>query len=229
MSPGNTPDVGSRVSRSLLKAAAAARPGLLAAALLAVWVAMLWVGLGRIDRDILETLYVGDRPYLEFIAQQAGHLGAPEAIMVLTIGVSILLITRQQYWHAALPPFATLFAHEIAVLQRDAIGRPRPGGFEGLEHLQAPSFPPTRVVDPMTAYLLVGLLLTNGGRDSRLAVIAAVLIGASNGIVRIVLGHHWPSDVIAGWALGAAVALAAYQIARYLPDQKRFPRPLIER
>jgi len=213
----------------LLKAGAATPPGLLAAALVGLWVVMLWVGLGRIDRAILETMYVGNRPYLQFIAQQAGHLGAPEAIMVLTIGASILLITRQQYWHAALPPFATLFAHEIAVLQRDAVGRPRPGGFEGLEHLQAPSFPPTRVVDPMTAYLLVALLLTSGGRDSRLVILAAVLIGASNGIVRIVLGHHWPSDVIAGWAVGAAVALAAYQIARYLPDRKRFPRPLIER
>jgi undecaprenyl-diphosphatase len=45
--------------------------------------------------------------------------------------------------------------------------------------------------------------------------IARVLVVASTGLIagaigtsRLVLGVHWPSDVLAGWALGSSVALA---------------------
>lgn len=44
------------------------------------------------------------------------------------------------------------------------------------------------------------------------AVITALLIG----LTRIYLGVHWPSDVLAGWSLGAAWALACWLAARAL-------------
>ena len=69
----------------------------------------------------------------------------------------------------------------------------------------------------MNAYLLVGLLLATNPRYRRLGIIAALLIGGSNGVVRVLLGHHWPSDSVAGWAFGAIVALTAYQVTKFLP------------
>ena len=190
-------------------------------ALTAIWLVMLWPGFGDADRTILEPVYVGDRPLLKFLAVQLGHFGAPEATFLLTLGAALILVVQGRSWAAPAPPAALLFAHGLAVLQRDFLSRRRPDGLDGVESLQAPSLPPTRVVDPMAAYLLVALLLATDPRYRRLAIVAALLIGGSNGVVRVLLGHHWPSDSIAGWAFGAVVALLAYQLTKMLPRTDR--------
>ena len=48
------------------------------------------------------------------------------------------------------------------------------------------------------------------------AVLASLVVGAS----RPLLGVHWPSDVVAGWAIGAAWLTLAWSIAeRSVSDQ----------
>ena len=52
---------------------------------------------------------------------------------------------------------------------------------------------------------------------------AAILLTLLIGMSRIYLGVHWPTDVLAGWRLGAAWALLCWSIATWL-TRDRAPR-----
>jgi undecaprenyl-diphosphatase len=86
-----------------------------------------------------------------------------------------------------------------------------------LTNVDSLSFPSGHAMISAATYMTVGALLAHM-QPSRLAraylmtvfITLAILIGIS----RIYLGVHWPSDVLAGWLLGAAWALLFWIVAR---------------
>ena len=71
------------------------------------------------------------------------------------------------------------------------------------------------------ALLAAQLAPTRRGRVFLVGASIALVIGI--GFSRVFLGVHWPTDVLAGWAVGSGWALVCLTIL-YVYGQKRAPR-----
>lgn len=96
-----------------------------------------------------------------------------------------------------------------------------PALYQAVDTLNA-SFPSGHALLSTVFYLSLGVMLTRAFPRKRLKAFvlgAAMLIAMLVGLTRVYLGAHWASDVLAGWSVGAAWAmalwLASYAVARW--------------
>jgi undecaprenyl-diphosphatase len=103
----------------------------------------------------------------------------------------------------------SLSAEAVAQLLKLLIDRPRPEVFFGLLPSASNSFPSGHAFVPTVFFWIVAGTLVCRARWRAAVVAVAALIGFS----RVYLGYHYPSDVVAGWALAvvwiAGLALVA--------------------
>ena len=86
------------------------------------------------------------------------------------------------------------------------------------------SFPSGHSTLSAACYLTLAMLvasLETRRRTKALSYGLAAAVLVSVGFSRVYLGVHWPSDVLAGWCLGATWALAAWISLRMLGGQTR--------
>ena len=92
------------------------------------------------------------------------------------------------------------------------------------------SFPSGHALLSTVFYLTLGVMLTRAFPRKRMKAYVlgcGVLIALLIGLTRIYLGAHWASDVLAGWAVGAAWAMALWLVAYVVERlQKRRHAPL---
>ncbi len=107
----------------------------------------------------------------------------------------------------------------VSLALKAGFHRPRPDLISHGSMVYTASFPSGHSMLSAMVYLTGGamLALVHPRRAVRLyilgcAVLATVLVGLS----RVYLGVHWPTDVLAGWAGGAAWAALCWLMARQL-------------
>lgn len=135
---------------------------------------------------------------------------------VLTLGVlavtGFLALTRKT--HAAVTVLvAVVSGMVLSQAIKWAYARPRPELVpHGMETYSA-SFPSGHSMMAAVVYLTLGALLARHQAKRRMKVyvlVVAAVLTALVGISRIYLGVHWPTDVLAGWCLGAAWAILCW-------------------
>jgi len=181
-----------------------------------VWLAMLLNGTGSLDRTLYEALYAGDRPALLLAARIFTALGEPTVLV--TAG---FLVAGWIWWkrhpHLALAILLiVLIGRGLAEAQKYMIARARPDLEPHLVVVKTSSFPSGHATSSMIFYLTVALALTMGTRWHRPAAAAAILLSLLIGTSRVMLGVHWPSDVIGGWAFGMLWVLVTLRLAERL-------------
>jgi undecaprenyl-diphosphatase len=78
----------------------------------------------------------------------------------------------------------------------------------------------------MIFFLALALVLTSGTRWRYVSVAGAILLSLLIGISRVMLGVHWPSDVVGGWAFGMMWVLLTLRLAERFV--KSYPEPAKE-
>jgi undecaprenyl-diphosphatase len=143
-----------------------------------------------------------------------GELTAPRwSLAVAVVAVLALAAAR----HGAAAGFVALSALAgVAVTEavKVLVGRTRPPGAGQYEPDLDKSFPSGHASSGIYLYVALGLALVHLGRARGWRWLAAigwalVVAGPALGLTRLVLGVHWPTDVVAGWAFGSAAALAS--------------------
>ena len=109
-------------------------------------------------------------------------------------------------------------------LLKSGYDRPRPDLISHGTVFSNASFPSGHSTMAAVVWLTLGLLLarTQPSRGMRIYLVSlSVLITLLVGMSRVYLGVHWPTDVLAGWTLGAAWALGFWALAIWWD---RFPK-----
>ena len=96
------------------------------------------------------------------------------------------------------------------------IARVRPDLEPHLVVVKTSSFPSGHAASSTIFYLTVALVLAGGSRWRFTATAAAIILALLIGISRVMLGVHWPSDVIGGWAFGMLWVLLTLRLSERL-------------
>jgi undecaprenyl-diphosphatase len=137
-------------------------------------------------------------------------------LTALAVGYLLVLSRRVE---AAMLFIAVAGGTAISEGLKVGFNRPRPDLVAHIVETTSMSFPSGHAMLSAVTYLTLGALLARTQEKHGLrgyilgaAIVPTLLIGAS----RIYLGVHWPTDVLAGWCLGAAWALFCWTVATWL-------------
>lgn len=183
------------------------RPAFLLAmlCLAAVWLIAGWAGGAAFpfDRVLMQTLHPASPDGWVTAAWYATWLGDWIVLVPLGLAGAGWLVWQGRRRDALVLVLALGGVRLLVGLQKQFVGRVRPDVTQYMTETSF-SFPSGHSANSAATFLALALLLTGSPLWRSFAVVLVFLVGLS----RVVLGVHWPSDVLGGWAFGALAALA---------------------
>jgi membrane protein DedA with SNARE-associated domain len=192
----------------------------------------------RLDLTVLRFFHSHGEPYLTAGVNVFEAVFSPEVLLSVAAlaGVALLLLARRRgdfetgFSGAVL--LATAFGTgALAELFKILFHRPRPPSTLQLVHEVGYGFPSSHAVAVVAIGAAVWYLFGfrplgrwGGSWRARARIgLAVVALSLLVGLGRVYTGAHYPSDVLAGWALGgvwASVCLTAAEVFRRLREEK---------
>lgn len=151
--------------------------------------------------------------WLRETAAEITALGGYTVIVVLVTAVIGFLVVSRKYGPALYTFLSIGTGALVGHLLKELYARPRPDLVEHLVNTHTPSFPSGHAMVSAIVYLTLGSLIlrfVDNVRVRTYVLAVAIVLTLMIGVSRIYLGVHWPSDVVAGWAMGAAWASLAW-------------------
>ena len=166
-------------------------------------------GLAALDEPVLEAAVNSRTPASEQWVTHFTDLGGTVGMPLIAAAIVITLAVRRRSW---LPVVLMLIAAAgsvlITVLGKDLTARARPPVIYAVPPLEtSPSFPSGHTLNATVVLGLSAYLVMLGRRHLRSRILVAsvvVVFVVAMGLSRVWLGHHWLTDVMAGWLVGLA-------------------------
>lgn len=181
-----------------------------------------WIGAAPFDDDVVRAArdLRDDRTgALMRWASEVGYVRILGPIAGLIACVAGGLLHR---WRSALlVPTATIVTSLLNRLLKELFDRARPA--DGVEILAAGFSMPSGHAAVSSAFVTSIILAVPSVRARLWLVPVAVAFAGVVGASRVILGVHYPTDVVAGWCLGAGIALVTRDLLNR-PDHHRTSR-----
>jgi undecaprenyl-diphosphatase len=183
-------------------------------------------GVAGLDHPVLAAGKSLRSPVLDTIVTAYTDVGGTIGMPVLALTAAVVLARNRRSWT---PVILIITAGAGSLLMTIAgkrlVGRTRPELSDAVPPYEySASFPSGHslnsvVIAGVIAYLIILRLKTARRRVMTAAV--AVVFAVTMGLSRVYLGHHWLTDVLAAWTLGAAwlaIVITAHRL--YLTVRK---------
>jgi len=157
--------------------------------------------------------------WIEEMMRDFTALGSTGVLTLMVLAVAGFLAMSRKGYTALFVLVSVAGGVLISQTMKWAYARPRPDLVPHGAEVFTASFPSGHSMMAAVVYLTLGALLarTQSGRRVKTYVLAvAVLLTVLVGVSRVYLGVHWPTDVLAGWALGGMWALICLLVMGWL-------------
>lgn len=164
---------------------------------------------GQFDRLVSSTVHANAGDPLVAVGFAITLLGGTGTALPVTVACAAGLLALR-LWHSAVALVAAVALTQFVVdLAKGMFDRPRPAANSSVAEAGGSAFPSGHSATSAALFGLLALVAARQltGRARWVVAGAGVALFVAVGLSRVLLGAHYPSDVLAGWLTGGALAL----------------------
>ena len=172
------------------------------------------------DRRLLSIASGHRVRWLSVFARWSTHLGSAPVVLGAAAVTIVLCLIRKRATEVFLIALSISITAGAVRIVKEIVGRAGPHPRAHLGSNGGKAFPSGHSAQAVACYFALGWILNREIASRRLRAVvwaAAGLLCIAVGWSRVYVRVHWPSDVVAGWALAAAVLIVLVAIVSRRP------------